>query len=113
MALGREIISCGSNVITDMEQDIPVKTAIKQRGAQTLSNLKRKVLNNMTGNGYNGIKRVKVPQSKFNTRQVRSKARAKSKPKSKPKSKSKNNSNRKPLSKKSKKTKKLTDIFGP
>lgn len=106
MALGRKLTSCGSNVISGMEQNVPVQSAVRKHGTQTLNNLKRKVLDKIAGNGYNGAKRVKVRQSKASSRTVQSKK--KSNPK---KTKSKKNNSKSKPKRTSKKTKLLSDIF--
>lgn len=63
MALGRELLSCGTNVMNDIEQEVPADVAVLNRGKQTLSNLKKKMLN-MSGDGYKCVKKLKSNQSR-------------------------------------------------
>lgn len=109
LALGRELISCGSNVMDDIDNKIPVKVAVTNRGVEALSKLKRKVLKNMSGNGYNGAKRVKLAQSQKRARTVRSNKNKKpKKTNSKKKNKKKPKTQRKKLTNNSKF---ISDIF--
>lgn len=97
LALGRELISCGTNVMDDIEQKVPVDVAVARHGLKSLSNLKRKVAN-MTGNGYKGVKKAKSTQSRNSDRAVPKNKKKKS-AKAKTKKKTNNTKSKKKIEK--------------
>lgn len=105
IALGKELISCGTNVMQDIDQNIPASVAVKNHGKQSLSNMKKKFLN-MSGTGYKAIKKLKAVQSRKRTQRKQSTKKKKSPTKKHPKKNTKTNKTTK-----SKKKQKLSDIF--
>lgn len=106
LALGRELISCGTNVMDDIEQKVPIDVAVARQGLKSLSNLKRKVTNNMSGDGYKVAKRAKLPQSRKSSRAVPNSRKKKS---VKAKTKKKKNNTK---TKNKKLINAVSDIFG-
>lgn len=59
IAAGKEILTQTSNFIDDVQHNKSVKHALKQRASETVSNLKRRAMNSMSGNGYIASKKLK------------------------------------------------------
>lgn len=60
IAAGKEILTQTSHFIDDVKQNKPAKQALKQRASETVSNLKRRAMNSMSGNGYISSKKIKT-----------------------------------------------------
>lgn len=98
LALGRELVSCGTNVMNDIEDNVPADIAILKHGKQAVSNLKKKVLN-MSGGGYKGVKKPNAKQSRTVSQTVRSKKKKPNKSKKVVKNKDPKPNNKKKLKK--------------
>lgn len=63
-AIGRELLSTASNVLDDIvsDRDISFKESVKNRGRESVDNLKRKINTKMNGGGLRG-KRQRLRQS--------------------------------------------------
>lgn len=72
IAIGKELLTAGTNFIDDVQQNKSPKEALKQRSKETLSNLKIKAINTMKGNGYIGRDKLKNTHSTKVRRRVQS-----------------------------------------
>lgn len=61
--VGREMAKSASNVFQDLGQDIDFKTSAKQRGLESLENIRKRAFGEMGGTGYNSRKRRARSQS--------------------------------------------------
>lgn len=65
VALSREIAKGASNLIDDIDNGDSVNASFKRRGNEVVHSLKRKVLDEMQGSGFNNkcVKKRKIKQS--------------------------------------------------
>jgi len=52
VAVGRELATSSMNIMEDMNNNVSLKNALKSRGTEAATNLKRKAMTTMTGEGY-------------------------------------------------------------
>lgn len=83
LAIAKEVLSSGSNLIGDIQEKKPTKESVKKRALETVTNLKQRAINSMTGGGYNPKKRQRITHSKVNCRTSRTSKNKKNKSKAK------------------------------
>lgn len=79
-ALGREAIRTGSNVVSDLLQDKPLKQSLKTRLREGGTNLHKRFdnkINGMTGSGLKGLKRRRTSHSTVKARTGRTSVKRK------------------------------------
>lgn len=70
LAVGKELLTAGTNFIGDVQSNKSAKESIKHRAGETVANLKKRALNTMSGDGYIGRNNLKNVHSKKKRRCV-------------------------------------------